>query len=138
MRQALHESVKALPMCLPNPPVGCLVVHDGEVVGRGYTSAPGRPHAEVMALRGVQARANKLSIYVTLEPCSFYGRTPPCATALIGAGVSRVFVGMIDPDPRNDGRGVAMMREAGIVVHVGTLALEIEAMLGRYLIQRLG
>lgn len=137
MRAALHESWTALPGCLPNPPVGCLIVLDGLVLARGYTNPPGRPHAEAMALRylsGSTATAGT-SVYVTLEPCSFDGRTPSCAEALVAAGVSRVFVGIIDPHPRNRGRGIEILRAGGIEVEVGIVASEIEAALAPYLIR---
>ena len=135
MRHALHESYKALPACAPNPPVGCVIVRNGEVLARGYTNPPGYPHAEAMALRNLAAPATGVSVYVTLEPCSFDGRTPSCAETLVIAGVGRVYVGIIDPHPRNQGRGVEILRTAGIVVEVGVLAKEIEAALAPYLIR---
>ena len=137
MRAALDVSRAALPGCLPNPPVGCLIVLDGVVLARGYTNPPGRPHAEAMALQcltGPTATAGT-SVYVTLEPCSFDGRTPSCAEALVAARVSRVFVGIIDPHPRNRGRGIEILRAGGIEVEVGIVASEIEAALSPYLIR---
>ncbi len=106
----------------PNPSVAALIVCQDEgniLVGRGVTSRPGMAHAEVNALTQAGERARGATCYVTLEPCSHYGRTPPCALALIEAGVKRVVVGMLDPNPRVAGRGVAMLREAGIDVVVG-------------------
>lgn len=136
MRAALEESRAALPGCLPNPPVGCLIVRDGEVLARGYTNPPGKPHAEAMALQALNGTtAAGTTVYVTLEPCSFDGRTPSCAEALVAAGVQRVVVGIIDPHPRNRGRGIEMLRAAGIEVEVGALASEVDAALAPYLIR---
>ncbi|PVB63279.1 bifunctional diaminohydroxyphosphoribosylaminopyrimidine deaminase/5-amino-6-(5-phosphoribosylamino)uracil reductase RibD [Labrenzia sp. 011] len=107
----------------PNPAVAALIVREeaggAVVVGRGVTSRPGMAHAEVNALNQAGDKARGASCYVTLEPCSHYGRTPPCALALTNAGVSRVIVGMLDPNPRVAGRGVKMLEEAGIDVTVG-------------------
>jgi pyrimidine deaminase RibD-like protein len=135
MRIALQESYKALPACLPNPPVGCVIVHKRELLARGHTSPPGHPHAEAMALQRLRVGSAGVLVYVTLEPCSFYGRTPSCAEALAAAGVGRVYVGMIDSDPRNQGRGLEILRAAGIIVEVGVLRSEVEAALARYLIR---
>ena len=135
MRLALDESYKALPACIPNPPVGCVIVRDGALVSSGFTNAPGQPHAEAMALRNLPVSAHGLSVYVTLEPCSFAGRTPSCAAALIAAGVAGVYVGIVDPDPRNQGRGIDMLRDAGIPVTVGILGEDVENFLGPYLIR---
>ena len=135
MRLALKESRKALPACLPNPPVGCVVVAGGHLLASGYTGPPGRPHAEAMALQGLSCPPNGLTVYVTLEPCSFEGRTPSCAKALAAGAVGRVFVGIVDPDPRNQGRGIDILKAAGIEVEVGLLGAEITAVLDPYLIR---
>lgn len=111
----------------PNPAVGCVIVQGDVVVGRGWTQAGGRPHAETMALAQAGVRARGADVYVTLEPCAHTAKTPPCATALIEAGVARVFVAIGDPDPRVAGRGVAMLREAGIEVSAGLCAGEATA-----------
>ncbi len=103
----------------PNPLVGAVVVKDGVVVGEGFHPAAGQPHAEVFALRSAGSQARGATIYVNLEPCNHYGRTPPCTEALLAAGVSRVVVGMVDPDLRVSGRGIARLREAGLEVEVG-------------------
>ncbi len=103
----------------PNPPVGCVLAREGIVVGRGWTQPGGRPHAETEALARAGGKARGATAYVTLEPCSHHGMTPPCADALIAAGVARVVIGASDPDPRVAGRGVAKLREAGIEVAAG-------------------
>jgi pyrimidine deaminase RibD-like protein len=134
MWEAVREGQKALPGCLPNPPVGCVIVLHGREIARGHTSPPGHPHAEATALKLTNQSAGA-SVYVTLEPCSFEGRTPSCAEALIKAGVSRVYVGIIDPHPRNRGRGIELLRAAGISVEVGILGREVERFLSPYLIR---
>lgn len=103
MHQALSEGRRALPACLPNPPVGCVLVRNGQIIARGFTQAPGQHHAEAMAMAQLDGDADDVTAYVTLEPCSFHGRTPSCATALVKRGIQRVCVAMLDPDPRNAG-----------------------------------
>jgi diaminohydroxyphosphoribosylaminopyrimidine deaminase/5-amino-6-(5-phosphoribosylamino)uracil reductase len=112
----------------PNPAVGCVLVKDGRVIGRGWTQPGGRPHAETEALRRAGDAARGATAYVTLEPCSHHGRTPPCCEALAGAGITRVVMAMRDPDPRVNGRGLAMLRGAGIVVEEGLLEAEARAL----------
>ncbi len=102
----------------PNPLVGAVLVRDGEIVGRGWHAAPGQPHAETMALAEAGDRARGATLFCTLEPCSHFGRTPPCADALVAAGVKRVMVALRDPDPRVDGRGLRRLREAGVDVEL--------------------
>ena len=133
MQAALAEGRKALPACLPNPPVGCVLVRGGTVVATGFTQPPGQPHAEALALAKIAGPLDDVSAYVTLEPCSFQGRTPSCAKTLAERGIGTVFVALIDPDPRNDGKGVALLREAGVAVHTGLLAEEAERDLLAYL-----
>jgi pyrimidine deaminase RibD-like protein len=133
MREALAEGRKALPACLPNPPVGCVVVREGKVIARGFTQPPYRPHAEAAALEQVTGDLSDCSIFVTLEPCSFHGRTPSCAEALVQRGAKQVFVAMLDPDPRNNGRGVAILKAAGVEVVVGLLREAARIDLGPYL-----
>jgi pyrimidine deaminase RibD-like protein len=133
MREALAEGKKALPDCLPNPPVGCVVVLAGQIVGRGHTQPPGAPHAEIGALNAFPGDLAAATLYVTLEPCSFHGRTPPCADAIIAKGVRTVVVGIVDPDPRNSGAGLEKLRHAGIGIQLGVLAREVRADLGAYL-----
>ncbi len=133
MRQAMAEGSKALPGCLPNPPVGCVLVRQGQVVATGYTQPPYQPHAEPMALKALQGDLQDVIAFVTLEPCAFHQRTPSCAKEMIARKVGVVYVGIIDPHPRNQGRGIEMLREAGITVVTGILADEIAAQLGPYL-----
>ena len=100
----------------PNPSVGCIIVKDGNIVGRGWTQPGGRPHAETQALGRAGGAARGATAYVTLEPCAHHGETPPCAGALIDAGIARVVVGVRDPDPRVDGGGISMLKAAGIEI----------------------
>jgi diaminohydroxyphosphoribosylaminopyrimidine deaminase/5-amino-6-(5-phosphoribosylamino)uracil reductase len=116
LRAAVALSRRALGTTWPNPAVGCLIVKDGMPLGQGVTAPGGRPHAETQALAMAGEAARGATAYVSLEPCSHYGQTPPCAEALIAAGIARVVVGARDPDPRVDGAGVAMLRAAGIEV----------------------
>ena len=133
MAIALSESKKALPDCLPNPPVGCILVRGDEVVSRGYTRAPGNNHAEADALAQYSGSSIGLTAYVTLEPCSFYGRTPSCADALIAREIRQVVVSLIDPDPRNNGQGLEKLRRAGIDVIEGVYSGAVRDFLAPYL-----
>jgi pyrimidine deaminase RibD-like protein len=133
MKVALAESRHALPACLPNPPVGCALVRAGVVVATGFTQPPYQPHAEPMALAQLEGDLTDVTAYVTLEPCSFHQRTPSCAKGLIARRIGAVYVAMLDPHPRNQGRGIEMLREAGIPVEVGVLEDEVRAFLGAYL-----
>ncbi|RAI60125.1 bifunctional diaminohydroxyphosphoribosylaminopyrimidine deaminase/5-amino-6-(5-phosphoribosylamino)uracil reductase RibD [Roseicella frigidaeris] len=116
---ALAIARRGLGNTWPNPAVGCVLVRDGQVVGRGWTQPGGRPHAEAVALARAGAAAEGATAYVTLEPCSHWGRTPPCCDALIKAGIRRVVVATGDPDPRVDGRGLQRLRKAGVIVELG-------------------
>ncbi|MDB5664088.1 bifunctional diaminohydroxyphosphoribosylaminopyrimidine deaminase/5-amino-6-(5-phosphoribosylamino)uracil reductase RibD [Cypionkella sp.] len=116
MAHALRIAARGLGRTWPNPAVGCVIVKDGVIVGRGWTQPGGRPHAEVMALAQAGAAARDATAYVTLEPCAHHGKTPPCAEALIRAGVARVVSALQDPDPRVCGKGHAVLRAAGIEV----------------------
>ena len=111
----------------PNPAVGCVLVRNGRVVGRGWTQTGGRPHAETEALHRAGALAAGATAYVTLEPCSHHGRTPPCADALVAAGVARIVAAIADPDPRVSGQGVARLRDAGLKVVLGVREAEARA-----------
>ncbi|BDY03899.1 bifunctional diaminohydroxyphosphoribosylaminopyrimidine deaminase/5-amino-6-(5-phosphoribosylamino)uracil reductase RibD [Ferrimonas sp. YFM] len=121
MRRAIELARRGRFSTRPNPAVGCVIVKDGQVVGEGFHPKAGEPHAEVFALRAAAEQARGATAYVTLEPCSHYGRTPPCAEALIKAGVGRVVAAMVDPNPQVAGRGLTMLREAGIEVAAGLL-----------------
>ena len=123
----LRDSMMDLARCLaergrytvaPNPLVGAVIAEDGKVVGEGWHSRAGEPHAEVVALDGAGEAARAATMYVTLEPCNHFGRTPPCVETIVRAGISRVVVGHLDPDPRMRGRSVALLREAGVEVEV--------------------
>ncbi len=122
MTAALNLARRGLGRVAPNPAVGALIVKDGAVIARGVTAPGGRPHAEVLALREAGEAASGATLYVTLEPCSHHGRTPPCADAIVAAGIARVVSAIEDPDPRVAGQGHARLRAAGIVVTAGVLA----------------
>ncbi|MBF0323785.1 MAG: bifunctional diaminohydroxyphosphoribosylaminopyrimidine deaminase/5-amino-6-(5-phosphoribosylamino)uracil reductase RibD [Alphaproteobacteria bacterium] len=124
MRAALALARRGLGNVWPNPAVGCVIAHGGRVVGRGWTQPGGRPHAETEALAMAGSDARGATAFVTLEPCSHHGKTPPCADALIAAGISRVVVATEDPDPRVSGRGLARLREAGLDVITGICEAE--------------
>lgn len=118
----------------PNPMVGCVIVAHGVAVGEGFHERAGGPHAEVVALQAAGDRARGGTAYVTLEPCSHHGRTPPCTQALLAAGVSRVVIAMLDPDPRVRGRGVRLLRDRGVHVDIG-VGVEQAAELNRAYLQ---
>jgi diaminohydroxyphosphoribosylaminopyrimidine deaminase/5-amino-6-(5-phosphoribosylamino)uracil reductase len=126
MRAALALARRGLGRTWPNPAVGCVIVKNDRAVGQGWTQPGGRPHAETEALAMASADAAGATAYVTLEPCSHHGRTPPCTGALIGAGVTRVVVACGDPDPRVSGRGFAALQEANVTVTHGVLQAEAE------------
>ena len=127
MVQALRLAKRAYGQTSPNPMVGAVLVQDGEVIGRGWHHRAGAPHAEIEALADAARRQRSVSgatVYVTLEPCCTHGRTPPCTEALIRAGVRRVVVAAVDPNPRHAGQGLVRLREAGITVDSGVLEAE--------------
>ncbi|WP_188114796.1 bifunctional diaminohydroxyphosphoribosylaminopyrimidine deaminase/5-amino-6-(5-phosphoribosylamino)uracil reductase RibD [Methylococcus geothermalis] len=126
MARALRLAEKGLYTTDPNPRVGCVLVHGNQVVGEGWHQRAGGPHAEIVALRNAGERAKGATAYVTLEPCSHHGRTPPCAGRLIEAGVARVVAAMQDPNPRVAGKGLERLRQAGIEVSRGLLEKEAE------------
>lgn len=119
MLRAIELGNQARLISPPNPWVGCVLVKDNVIVGEGFTQAPGQAHAEVMALRSAQEKAEGSTAYVTLEPCSHYGRTPPCAEALIKAKIAKVVICNGDPDPKVSGKGIQMLKDAGIEVASG-------------------
>jgi len=124
MAQALRLAERAAYTARPNPMVGCVIAHGSEVVGQGWHQRTGGPHAEVFALREAGDRARGATAYVTLEPCAHHGRTPPCALALIEAGITRVVAAMRDPFPKVDGGGFVLLRAAGIEVAEGLMAAQ--------------
>lgn len=128
MQAALELAAPMVGLTTPNPAVGCVIVRGGRVIGRGHTAPGGRPHAETVALRRAGVRARGATAYVTLEPCAHRGKTPPCARALVEAGVARVVVGCVDPYPPVRGRGIAILRRAGVAVTVGVAQEECRAM----------
>ncbi|MBZ9612003.1 bifunctional diaminohydroxyphosphoribosylaminopyrimidine deaminase/5-amino-6-(5-phosphoribosylamino)uracil reductase RibD [Rheinheimera maricola] len=127
MAQALRLAELGRFTTSPNPNVGAVLVKNDQIIGRGYHRQAGGPHAEVFALREAGSEARGATCYVTLEPCSHHGRTPPCAEALVVAGVSRVVVAMQDPNPKVAGRGTALLKAAGIQVDIGLMAAEARA-----------
>ena len=121
MRMALDLAARARGRTLPNPMVGAVVIRSGRVVGRAWHSKAGRPHAEVLALAQAGPAANGACLYVSLEPCSHTGRTPPCTEAILKAGIRRVVAAMVDPDPRVRGRGLRRLNRSGVLTAVGVL-----------------
>jgi len=126
MARALRLAELGLYSSTPNPRVGCVIVKDGVVVGEGWHRRAGEAHAEIHALHAAGEQARGATAYVTLEPCSHHGRTPPCANSLIAAGITRVFAAMQDPNPQVSGRGLALLRDAGIAVDCGVLGSEAQ------------
>lgn len=128
MSQALRLAEKGLYSTSPNPRVGCLIVRGQQIVGSGWHEKAGQPHAEINALNIARDAARGATAYVTLEPCSHYGRTPPCVNALTGAGITEVIIAMQDPNPMVSGRGRAMLEQAGIPVKSGLMQSEAQAL----------
>lgn len=135
MSRAVQLAESARYWARPNPHVGCVLVRDDQIVGEAYTQPAGGKHAEPQALAQAGEASRGATAYVTLEPCSHHGRTPPCADALIAAGVSRVVVSLVDPNPRVAGAGLTALREAGIEVQEGLLAKQVEAQLRGFLLR---
>ncbi|HUR39806.1 MAG TPA: bifunctional diaminohydroxyphosphoribosylaminopyrimidine deaminase/5-amino-6-(5-phosphoribosylamino)uracil reductase RibD [Verrucomicrobiae bacterium] len=128
MARALELGRRGLNTSTPNPSVGCVIVRDGEVVGEGFHAVAGQPHAEPLALQHAGDKARGAEMFLTLEPCSHHGRTPPCVDAVIAAGVRKVWAATQDPNPKVCGRGLAKLREAGIEVDVGLMQAEALAL----------
>ena|SRR5580765_271146 len=140
MRLAIEEAEKARGTTGDNPWVGCAIVSPhGELVGRGHTLGPGEDHAEIAAARDAQARGHVVvgaTLYSTLEPCSFHGRTPACARSIAERGISRVVTGMRDPHPRVDGAGTLILRNAGVEVIEGVCEAEVRRQLGLWVLEQ--
>ena len=137
MRAALALARRGEGRTCPNPAVGCVIVRNGCLMGRGWTRPGGRPHAETVALNDAGGTAAGATAYVTLEPCSHHGKTPPCADALISAGISRVVVAITDPDDRVSGQGIERLKAAGITVTTGVLGVEVASFYAAYIRHRL-
>lgn len=134
MLRALELAERGRLSAPPNPHVGALVVRDGVLLGEGFHERAGGPHAEVAALKGIDAKG--ATLFVTLEPCAHYGRTPPCAKAVVESGIKKVFIGTLDPDERVRGKGVEILRAGGVDVEVGLLESAVKKSLAPYLHQR--
>jgi len=133
MRLAINLAKKGEGLTSPNPAVGAVLVKDGRIVGKGYHKRAGLPHAEVNALNVSGGRSRSATLYVTLEPCDHYGRTPPCTDAIIESGVKKVVIAMKDPNPINNGRGIRKLNRCGIATSVGILKSEAEAINAPYI-----
>lgn len=128
MREAIGLAMKAEGLTSPNPIVGAVIVEKGCVVGRGFHRKGGGPHAEIEALRNVGRKLSEATIYVTLEPCSTTGKTPPCTDAILDARLRRVVIGAVDPNPLHSGKGIQILKKSGIEVTLGVLEKECEAL----------
>ena len=138
MQAAIALALRGRALSSPNPAVGCVLVHNGRVIGRGWTDRGGRPHAEAMALNAAGEAARGATAYVTLEPCAHQSqRGPACANLLIAAGVARVVMGTQDPDPRTNGNGIARLRAAGIVVQTGVAEAAAHASLAGFITRQI-
>lgn len=133
MGLAIDLAKRALGRTSPNPAVGAVVVRDGAVVGRGHTMPPGGPHAEIVALREAGELARGADLFVTLEPCSHWGRTPPCTDTILAAGIRRVYAAMLDPHPEVNGSGIARLKAGGVEVLVGMRSVEAARLIEGFL-----
>lgn len=133
MLLALDASKNALPACAPNPPVGCVLEKNGHVLSVGFTQSIGGNHAEVDALNKYSGSLKGVTAYVTLEPCAFEGRTPSCAKMLAATEISNVVISITDPDPRNNGKGIEILKESGINVIVGVAEEQVKSFITQYL-----
>ena len=134
MMLALEYSRQALPECRPNPPVGCVIVHNGEVVSKGFTHSPGHHHAEIDAITKLTLPVEECEIFVTLEPCSFQGRTPSCALTLAALKPRHIYIAIEDPHPKNRGKGLSILKNSDISFTLGVGKQEVENFLSPYLI----
>ncbi|HYQ46564.1 MAG TPA: bifunctional diaminohydroxyphosphoribosylaminopyrimidine deaminase/5-amino-6-(5-phosphoribosylamino)uracil reductase RibD [Polyangiaceae bacterium] len=139
LQLAIEEAALARGTTGDNPWVGCVIVSpSGTLIGRGHTQGPGEDHAEIAAARDAEAHGQSVvgaTLYSTLEPCSFHGRTPACSRSIAARGVARVVIGMRDPHPRVDGQGIAILREAGVAVLEGVCEAEVRRQLGIWIIE---
>jgi len=135
MMLALEYSRQALPECRPNPPVGCVIVHNGEVVSKGFTHSPGHHHAEIDAITKHTLPVEECEIFVTLEPCSFQGRTPSCALTLAALKPKHIYIAIEDPHPKNRGKGLSILKNSDISFTLGVGKQEVENFLSPYLIK---
>lgn len=133
IKVAMRNAEKSRGKCSPNPFVGATIVKDGKIVGEGNTQPYGQDHAEIVALKEAGEQARDATLYVTMEPCCHHGKTPPCTDAIIKAGIKRVVVGILDPNPEVSGKGVQTLKDAGIDVSVGYIEEEIQEQLEYYL-----
>lgn len=133
MRIAIDLALRAKPFPLPNPSVGAVIVKGGRILGRGYHKRAGEPHAEVLAIEDSGKEVSGATLYVTLEPCDHYGRTPPCTELIIEKGIKKVVVGIVDPNPLVNGKGIRRLKKAGIDVEVGVLKEECEKLNAVYI-----
>ena len=133
MQKAIEIAETGRGKTSPNPFVGCIIVKGGEIVGKGVTQKCGSDHAEIQALKSAGDKSRGSEMYVTLEPCCFQGRTPPCTEAIIKAGISKIYIGIKDPNPRVNGKGIKQLETAGIEVEIGIKEFEIETQLEYYL-----
>lgn len=136
MNEAILEGRKALTKCSPNPPVGCIIVNDGKIISRGHTNESGKNHAEAMAMEKIaDGGFNDLTMFVTLEPCSFKGRTRSCAKEIVKTNIKNVYVGILDTHPKNQGAGIQILKKAGLHVEIGILEKQIHMELYPFLIK---
>lgn len=133
MARALRLAERGRMTSHPNPSVGCVIVRDGEIVGEGFHARAGQPHAEPLALKQAGERARGAEMFVTLEPCSHFGRTPPCADAVVAAGIRKVWAALEDPNPQVSGRGFERLRAAGVEVEVGLMRVDASSVHRSYL-----
>ena len=133
MLAALTCSKQALPNCRPNPPVGCVITFQEKIIASGYTEMPGFRHAEIMAIDNCRRKLSECELYVTLEPCSFFGRTPACTDRLIKLRPKKIYVAMLDTDIRNNGQGIKLLKQAQLNVELGLAEAEVSEFLKPYL-----
>jgi diaminohydroxyphosphoribosylaminopyrimidine deaminase / 5-amino-6-(5-phosphoribosylamino)uracil reductase len=138
MRRAIALGMQAKGKTGDNPYVGCVIVAGDEILGEGFTQPPGLPHAEIGALLAAERQGHEVAgatLYTTLEPCTFFGRTPPCAQAILERRLARVVVGICDPHPRVNGKGIELLREAGIELRLGVCEEEVSRYLADWLVE---